>query len=88
MSYPVRVRPLLGRFLSANRRSVERHLQLDRLGSEVWNLIDGQKSVAAISEIFRERHLLTAREAEIAVSTFLQQLGRKGLVALRDPEQG
>ena len=64
-----------------------RRLQLDRMGSEVWELIDGQRTVADIAREFGQRHQLNPREAELAVSSFLRQLGKRQLVALREPKE-
>ena len=88
---PVRDVFWLDRFLVRNSSSRERmilkKIQLDELGSAVWRLIDGRRSVRDISQLFRDRYQLTPREAEIAVATFIQRLGHKGVVALREPDR-
>jgi hypothetical protein len=53
------------------------------LGTEVWGLIDGNRSVRRIIEIFAETHQLQIREAEVAVSQFIRLLGQRGLIGLR-----
>ena len=58
-------------------------LQLDRLGTGVWDMLDGRRSLGRICAAFAEEHQLDPREAEIAVTQFVRELGRRGLVGLR-----
>ena len=61
-----------------------RKLDLDELGAFCWNLIDGDRSAKAIAEILAERYCLPAREAELAVAAFLRELGRRGIIGVRE----
>lgn len=85
--YPVTMRPwiaaLVKRFSGSQGELRTKPLQLDQLGTEVWELIDGQRSVRRIIEIFAESHQLQIREAEVAVSQFIRILGQRGLIGLR-----
>lgn len=58
-------------------------LQLDMLGTEVWGEIDGKRSVRQIRDRFADRHRVARREAEIAVTQFLRDLGRRGIIGMR-----
>ncbi len=91
LRYTVQAKPWLRKiFKSATGRDPEiihKKLQLDAMGSSVWKVIDGRKSVLAISRDFQKQHQLGPREAEISVSEFIQQLGKRGLVALKEPEK-
>lgn len=58
-------------------------LQLDSLGSEVWGMIDSQRTVQDIIERFAHHHQLSLREAEVAVAQFVRSLGRRGLIGLK-----
>ena len=91
LNYPVQAKPWIRKiFTSTTGRKPEimiRNLQLDILGSNVWQMIDGKTSVQQISRDFQRQHQLNAHEAEIAVSTFIQQLGRRGLIALKEPHE-
>ena len=58
-------------------------LQLDKLGSEVWGLIDGHHTVHQIVRLFAQSHRLQLREAEISVSQYIRELGKRGLIGLR-----
>jgi hypothetical protein len=86
--YPVTIRPWvarvfkrLGQHMNENRN---RKLQLDALGTEVWALIDGDRSVRRIIEMFASTHRFQFREAELAVTQFLRDLGRRGIIALKE----
>ena len=85
--YTVAIRPwfagLVKRFGGTSDGRFQKKLQLDLLGSEVWDLLDGQRSVREVIRQFARRHQLHSREAEVAVTRFLRDLGKRGLVGLR-----
>ncbi len=85
IEYPLMVKPffhaLLARFHPQAPET--KKLQLDGLGSQVWLMIDGQSQVKEIITAFAEANDLTPAEAEQAVTLFLRNLGRRGLIVLR-----
>ena len=85
--YPVTIRPffagLVKRFGGSAAQIQTRKLQLDQLGTSVWAMIDGNCSVRQLISIFATTHQLEAREAEVAVTQFLRELGRRGLIGMR-----
>ena len=87
LTYPVQVRPWLAAAVHRLRGSLQepsrRKLQLDALGASVWDLVDGQRSVRQIVKAFATAHRLHEQEAEVSVTTFLRQLGRRGLIGLK-----
>jgi len=87
LGYTVTVRPwftgLVKRFGGTSDGTFQKKLQLDLLGSDVWDLLDGQRSVREVIRQFARRHQLHPREAEVAVTRFLRDLGKRGLVGLR-----
>ena len=87
LSYPVAIRPWLGgmiKRLGGNRdRKVLKKLQLDSLGTEVWELMDGKSRVRDVVQRFAAAHRLPLGEAEVAVTRFIRDLGRRGLIGLR-----
>ncbi len=91
LHYPITAKPLFHSLISKltgkDGSSVQKKLQLDHLGSSVWELIDGKRSVKRIATIFQKEHQLDRREAETAIATFLKDLGKRGLVAMRTPPQ-
>ena len=85
--YPLTVRPWLAALAKRLGRPAEavqtKKLQLDIMGTSVWDLVDGNRSVARIAEIFAATHRLNNKEAEISVSSFIRELGQRGLLGLR-----
>lgn len=87
IEYPLTVKPLfqslLQRFTKQPPQRLTKKLQLDGMGSDVWQLIDGEDNVKTIIEKFACQHALTRHEAELSVTAFLRELGRRGLISLR-----
>ena len=85
--YPVTMRPffagLAKRFGGQEARTQIKKLQLDELGTSVWNLMDGKRSVRQLVKMFAGAHQLEAREAEVSVTQFIRELGRRGLIGMR-----
>jgi len=87
LTYPVTIRPWLAaviRRLGGPAAKIQnKKLQLDTLGTSVWDLLNGRRSVSQIIHRFAQTHQVQAREAEVAVTRFLRDLGRRGLIGLR-----
>jgi hypothetical protein len=87
LSYPVQIKPWIAglrRRLGGGEKPLPpKKLQLDELGTEVWGLIDGRRRVKGIIRIFKEKYKVTDRDAEIAITRFLRDLGKRGLIGLR-----
>jgi hypothetical protein len=85
--YPVTLRPLFAglvkRFGGEQAQTQIKKLQLDEMGTAVWDLVDGKRSVRQLVNAFAGKHQLEPREAEVAVTQFMRQLGRRGLIAMR-----
>lgn len=84
--YPIVLRPWmasLARHLGASDITRKRKLQLDALGTSVWSLLDGKRSVKALIRQFAESHRMPSKEAEVSVTRFLRELGRRGLIGLQ-----
>ncbi len=62
--------------------SSSRRVELDALGAEVIGLCDGKRSVESIIEAFAQRHRLSFREGQLAVTQFLKLLTARGIVAI------
>lgn len=88
LSYPSMYKPFFSkiqRMFNPNpKKTFLRKIQLDKLGVDVWNLIDDKKKVKTIIAEFAERHMLNTKEAEISVTLFLKSLGEKGLIIIKD----
>jgi len=59
-----------------------RTVRLDNLGAQVWELCDGGRTVEEIVDEFARRHRLTFHEARVAVTGYLSQLVRRGVLAM------
>ena len=85
--YPLTVRPWLAAVanrLGGPRESVQtKKLQLDAMGTAVWDLVDGKRSVRRIVEIFAKANRLDNKEAEVSVTSFIRELGQRGLLGLQ-----
>jgi hypothetical protein len=87
LRYPVEIKPWFQSIFKklSNRDSniVIRRLQLDALGSSVWQMVDGKQNVTDITDQFRKTHQLGTREAELSVTGFLKDLGSRSLIAMK-----
>lgn len=61
---------------------VERKFELDSFGIEVYDACDGKTSVDEIIRRFATTHNLSAAEAELSVTQFLEMLMKRGLTAM------
>ena len=62
--------------------SSRRRVQLDPAGSAVLALCDGRRNVEQVIETFAQEHKLSFRESQLAVTQFLRELLKRGIVAL------
>lgn len=81
----------IGRRLLATllRVPAKKRIQLDEVGSVVWELCDGEHTVEQIARELMRRYRLDKHEAEVSLMTFFQDLTKRRLVTLRtDAPQG
>jgi hypothetical protein len=87
LTYPVSPKPwvsgLARRLGWSEKRYWTKKLQLDELGTTVWNLLDGEKTVYRVIREFTDKYRLLPKEAELSVSRFLMELGKRGIIGLR-----
>ena len=90
LTYYISIKPLfhslVKKFTKTDGSKVKKKLQLDSLGSSVWSIIDGKKNVQEIATLFQQKHQLDKREAEAAITAFLKDLGKRGLIAMKNPK--
>lgn len=60
-----------------------RRLELDEIGSDVWELCDGDTPVEALTKAICDRYKLNRRQAETSVTAYLKMLAERNLIALR-----
>ncbi len=87
LSYPLPVSPLVRgivTFFSKRPPGVGlKKLDLDVMGTHVWDFIDGHRTVAELTADFAEKFDITQSEAEASVTAFLRDLGHRRLIAIR-----
>jgi len=64
----------------------EKRIQLDEIGSIVWELCDGEKTTKEIVDFLCQKYKLLQREAEISLSSYLNSLAKRGLIGFIIPE--
>lgn len=87
LRYPLVVKPWLAELArrfgaTSAARPPSRQLELDELGSLTWDLIDGKRSVKRIVHGFARETEVHPKEAEAAVTRFLRELGRRGIIGM------
>jgi Coenzyme PQQ synthesis protein D (PqqD) len=83
LSYPLSLKPWIARLLPDRISLPIRTLELDSMGSFVWNQIDGKASVLELAGRVTKKYACHPSEAEHAVAAFIRQLGRRGILGLR-----
>lgn len=83
ISYPLQLKPWLSHLIPKNISLPMRTLELDSMGSFVWNHIDGRNSVQDLCEIVTKHFKCHPSEAEYAVASFIRGLGRRGILGLQ-----
>jgi hypothetical protein len=87
LSYPETIRPwfagILRRIKKESGLRRMRKLQLDILGAGVWAQVDGRSTVLEIIDSFAGIHRLYHKEAEVSVIQFLRELGRRGIIGMK-----
>ncbi len=64
------------------RPRLYRSAVLDRLGTEVWQLCNGQCTVEDVIDTFASAHGLTFHEARVSVTGYLKELVQRGALAM------
>ena len=87
LTYYISIRPwiagLMRRLGRIDDQNYKKKLQLDELGTTVWDLMDGKRSVQQIIHKFAGIYRLHAKEAEVSVTQFVKTLGKRGLIGLK-----
>ncbi len=73
--------------LTKESRPRERQIQLDAVGSIVWEFCDGQSTMEDISEQLHKKYKLLQSEAEISLNAYFNHLSKRGLIGFMVPEE-
>jgi hypothetical protein len=57
-----------------------RRVVLDPIGTDVWQMLDGQNTIEDIGKALAKKHKLTPRETELSLQQFFKELSRRGYV--------
>ncbi len=88
VEYPLPIKPffksILQRFSNKPIPDATKKLELDEMGSLVWQMIDGKQNTKTIVKLFAKHYSITLQEAELSVTTFLLELGKRGLIGMSE----
>jgi len=62
-------------------------IKLDRVGSIVWELCDGERTIGDIANYLVEKYRIMPEEAEISLNAYFNQLSGRGLIGFILPEE-
>jgi hypothetical protein len=66
-----------------------RKIELDEMGSDVWEMCDGDLSVDALTRAVCAKYHLNRRQAEASVTAYMRMLAERRLLALKTgPSRG
>jgi hypothetical protein len=65
----------------------EKRIQLDMVGSIVWDMCDGKRAMKDIIERLHEEYKMLPSEAEVSLNAYLNQLTKRGLIGFVVPEK-
>lgn len=90
LTYPLALRPWYARIAARaglwDGAPLIKRLELDRLGTFVWERINGADSVRDIASALATHFQLQNREAELSTAAFLKTLGQRGIIGIRRVE--
>ena len=64
----------------------EKRISLDKIGTFVWDRCDGKHTVEQIAKELQDEYKMMRQEAEISLTSFLQQLSKKRFIGVLIPE--
>jgi len=67
--------------------SDHRRVELDEPGKIVLELCDGQRTVEEVIESFAQKHKLSFRESQLAVTKFFRELVQRGIMVIVGNEE-
>jgi hypothetical protein len=65
----------------------EKKIRLDEVGTFVWNLCDGERTIEQIVTEMVSEHKLTRREVELSLTEFLRTLAKRGMIGVAVPQE-
>jgi len=65
----------------------EKIINLDKIGSIVWELCDGERTIGDIANYLVEKYKAMPEEAELSLSAYFNLLSKRGLIGFILPEK-
>ncbi len=81
LTVPLELKPWMRLLRFAIKVPAERKVELDEVGSDVWQWFDGELTVEDLVGQLATTHKLNRREAEVSLTQFLQMLAKRRFVA-------
>lgn len=66
----------------------DRRVSLDAIGSDVWQMIDGNNTLGQIAKELAKKYKLSGREAELSLQQYFKELGRRGYIGFVKEKDG
>jgi len=63
----------------------QRQVLLDEVGADIWELCDGEHTVRDLVAHVARKYQLNRKEAEVSLTAYLRNLGKRGLVGFAVP---
>jgi len=82
---PRKLGGVFGKLLGPRLPSRTERIRLDDVGSQVWDLIDGERTVAQIAREVEDRLGEVLAERDHRVSLFVSTMHRNGMISLTGP---
>ncbi|MBI5834539.1 MAG: PqqD family protein [Armatimonadetes bacterium] len=83
LQVPMAVKPWMRLFRLLVTTPDHRMVELDEVGSDVWQWCDGEATVRDLVKRLAREHQLNPREAEVSLTQFLQTLAKRRFLGLR-----
>ena len=65
------------------RAPAYKEIVLDEVGSDIWELCDGENGVEAVVSCMCRKYKLNRRECETSVAAYLKMLGDRRLIGFK-----
>ncbi|WP_319541093.1 PqqD family protein [uncultured Pseudodesulfovibrio sp.] len=87
LAYPLAIKPWFGHLAEKvgmwDKKPMVKQVELDELGTFVWERIDGMRSVQQIAAELAVFYEVQLREAELSVTAFIKTIGQRGIIGLK-----
>lgn len=85
---PAQLKGLLGRWIANSvKEQPMKEYELEEIGSFVWGLIDGKRTVDSLAKQLQTKYKMNRLEAETSLHAFLRMLAERGLITLMVKKQ-